>query len=101
MNQAAMMRLKKLQQQMQEAQAKLEQEVFCGTAGGGMVTVEMKGTKEVLKVTIDKDAFESKDDIEMIEDSIVAAISDASKKVDDETAKVMGPFTAGLPRGMF
>ena len=67
MNQQAMMRLKKMQKQMMEAQEKLESTVFQGTAGGGMVTVEVKGTHEVVSVKIDPDALESKEDIEMIE----------------------------------
>ena len=71
MNQQAMMRLKKMQKQMMEAQEKLESTVFQGTAGGGMVTVEVKGTHEVVSVKIDPDALESKEDIEMIEDTIV------------------------------
>ena len=79
MNQQAMMRLKKMQKQMMEAQEKLESTVFQGTAGGGMVTVEVKGTHEVVSVKIDPDALESKEDIEMIEDTIVAALNDAIK----------------------
>lgn len=92
MNQQAMMRLKKMQKQMMEAQAKLEASVFTGTAGGGMVTVEVKGTHEVLSVKIDPDALESKEDIEMIEDTLVAALNDANKKLEDATQKIMGGF---------
>lgn len=96
MNQQAMMRLKKMQKQMMEAQEKLEATVFTGTAGGGMVTVEVKGNHEVVSVKIDPDALESKEDIEMIEDSIVAALNDASKKIDAETQRVMGAFGGGF-----
>ena len=92
MNQQAMMRLKKMQKQMMEAQAKFEASVFTGTAGGGMVTVEVKGTHEVLSVKIDPDALESKEDIEMIEDTLVAALNDANKKLEDATQKIMGGF---------
>ena len=77
----------------------LEETVFTGTAGGGMVTVEVKGTHEVLKVTIDPDALESKEDIEMIEDSIVAALNDANKKLESESQKLLGGFGGGL--GLF
>jgi len=77
---------------MMEAQAKLEASVFTGTAGGGMVTVEVKGTHEVLSVKIDPDALESKEDIEMIEDTLVAALNDANKKLEDATQKIMGGF---------
>ena len=96
MNQQAMMRLKKMQKQMMDAQKQLEETVFTGTAGGGMVTVEVKGTHEVLSVTIDPDALESKEDIEMIQDTIVAALNDASKKIDSESQKLLGGFGGGL-----
>ncbi|MBD5390828.1 YbaB/EbfC family nucleoid-associated protein [bacterium] len=96
MNQQAMMRLKKMQKQMMEAQEKLESTVFTGTAGGGMVTVEVKGNHDVVSVKIDPDALESKEDIEMIEDTIVAAFNDAGKKIESETQKVMGGFGGGF-----
>ncbi|MBE6136805.1 MAG: YbaB/EbfC family nucleoid-associated protein [Erysipelotrichaceae bacterium] len=97
MNQQAMMRLKKMQKQMMEAQEKLESSVFTGTAGGGVVTVEVKGTHEVLSVTIDEEAI--KDDLEMVQDMIVIAINDANKKIDAETQKTMGAFGGGM--GLF
>ncbi|MDE7161641.1 MAG: YbaB/EbfC family nucleoid-associated protein [Anaeroplasmataceae bacterium] len=96
MNQQAMMRLRKMQKQMEEAQEKLESTVFTGTAGGGMVTVEVKGNHDIVSVKIDPDALESKDDIEMIEDTIVAALNDANKKIESETQKVMGAFGGGF-----
>lgn len=99
MNQQAMMRLKKMQKQMMEAQEKLESTVFTGTAGGGMVTVEVKGTKEVLSIKIDPEAFESKDDIEMIQDTIVAALNDANNKIDAESQKSLGGLGGGM--GLF
>lgn len=99
MNQQAMMRLKKMQKQMMEAQEKLEATVFTGTAGGGMVTVEVKGNHEVVSVKIDPDALESKDDIEMIEDTIVAALNDATKKLEAESQKVLGGFGGGFGGG--
>lgn len=96
MNQQAMMRLKKMQKQMMDAQKQLEETVFTGTAGGGMVTVKVKGTHEVLSIEIDPDALESKDDIEMIQDSIVAALNDANKKLESESQKLLGGFGGGL-----
>lgn len=85
-----------MQKQMMEAQEKLEATVFTGTAGGGMVTVEVKGNHEVVSVKIDPDALESKDDIEMIEDTIVAALNDATKKLEAESQKVLGGFGGGF-----
>ena len=96
MNQQAMMRLKKMQKQMMDAQKQLEETVFTGTAGGGMVTVKVKGTHEVLSIEIDPDALESKEDIEMIQDSIVAALNDANRKLDSESQKLLGGFGGGL-----
>lgn len=96
MNQQAMMKLRKMQKQMQEAQARLEETEYEGTAGGGMVKVVVKGTHEVLSVTIDPDAFESKDDIEMIQDTVVAAINDANKKLEKDAEETMGQFTGGF-----
>ena len=97
MNQQAMMRLKKMQKQMMEAQEKLENTVFTGTAGGGVVSVEVKGSHEVVCVKIDKEAIE--DDLEMVQDMIVIAMNDANKKIETETQKTMGAFGGGL--GLF
>ena len=97
MNQQAMMRLKKMQKQMMEALEKLENTVFKGTAGGGVVSVEVKGSHEVLSVSIDPEAV--KDDLEMVQDMIVIAINDANKKIEAETQKTMGAFGGGL--GLF
>ena len=90
MNQQQMMRLKKMQKQMMEAQEKLESTVFTGTAGGGVVTVEVKGNHEVLSVTIDPEA--ANDDLEMVQDMIVLALNDAMKKIDQESQKLLGGF---------
>ncbi len=89
MNQQQMMKLRKMQKQMMEAQEKLEQTVFTGTAGGGVVTAEVKGNHEVVAIHIDKDAM---DDKEMVEDMVVLAINDAGKKIDAESNKLLGGF---------
>ena len=92
-----MMKLRKLQKQMEEAQAKLEATVFTGTAGGGVVSVSVKGSHEVVGVTIDPEA--AKDDIEMVQDMLVIAFNDANKKIEEESSKVMGGFGGGLGFG--
>ncbi len=97
MNQQQMMRLRKLQKKMEEAQAKLEATVFKGTAGGGVVSVEVKGSHEVVSVTIDPEA--AKDDIEMVQDMVVIALNDAIKKIEEESSKIMGGFGGGLGFG--
>ncbi len=88
-----MMKLRKMQKQMMEAQEKLEQTVFTGTAGGGVVTAEVKGNHEVVAIHIDPEAMDDKD---MVEDMVVLAINDAGKKIDAESNKLLGGFGGGL-----
>ncbi|MCR5350406.1 MAG: YbaB/EbfC family nucleoid-associated protein [Acholeplasmatales bacterium] len=95
MNQQQMMKLRKMQKQVMEAQAKLEATIFTGTAGGGVVKAEVKGNHEVISVVIDKEA--AQDDLEMVQDMIVLAINDALKKIEEESDKLMGGFN--LPQG--
>ena len=97
MNQQQMMKLRKMQKQMQEAQEKLEATVFTGTAGGGVVVAEVKGSHEVVSVKIDPEA--AADDLEMVQDMIVLAINDAVKKIDEESQKLLGGFGGGM--GLF
>ena len=97
MNQQQMMRLKKMQKQMMEAQEKLENSVFTGTAGGGAVEVQVKGTHEVVSVKIDPEALE--DDLEMVQDMIVSAFNDANTKIEAESQKMLGGF-GGFGGGM-
>ena len=98
MNQQAMMRLKKMQKQMMEAQEKLEATVFTGTAGGGAITVKVKGSHEVVSVEIDEEL--AKDDLEMVQDMLVIALNEANKKIEAETQKSLGGFGGGFP-GLF
>jgi len=95
MNPAMINKLKKMQREMQEAEQKLRESIFTGTAGGGMVKVEVKGDKSVLSIDIDRDAI-NPDDKEIIEDAIKAALNDAYRQVDEETQDVMGAFTGGM-----
>lgn len=97
MNQQQMMKLRKMQKQMMEAQQKLEETIFTGTAGGGIVTVEVKGNHEVVSVSINPEA--AADDIEMVQDSIVLALNDANKKIEEESQKLLGGFGGGM--GLF
>ena len=84
-----------MQKEMMEAQKRLEESIFTGTAGGGMVKVEVKGDKTVLSIDIDEDIL-NPEDKEMIQDTILMAINDAMRKVDEETQDVMGAFTGGM-----
>ena len=95
MNPAVMNKIRKMQKEMMEAQKRLEESIFTGTAGGGMVKVEVKGDKTVLSIDIDEDIL-NPEDKEMIQDTILMAINDAMRKVDEETQDVMGAFTGGM-----
>ena len=97
MKEQQMMKLRKMQKQMQEAQEKLEATVFTGTAGGGVVVAAVKGSHEVVSIKIDPEA--AADDLEMVQDMIVLAINDAVKKIDEESQKLLGGFGGGM--GLF
>lgn len=90
-----MKQAQKMQKQMEENQKALEEKEFTATAGGGAVEVTISGKKEVTKVKISKDAVDP-DDVEMLEDLIMAATNEALRKVEDEAAKVMGKLAGGL-----
>ena len=66
-------------------------------AGGGVVIAKVKGSHEVVEVTIDPEA--AKDDLEMVQDMIALAINDANKKIEEESQKLMGGFGGGM--GLF
>ena len=87
MKQAQQMQ-ERLQQQMAEARVE-------GNAGGGMVTVVMNGAKQVQSIKIDPEAV-SKEDVEMLQDLIVAAVNDAQRKADEELQQKMGGMIPGL-----
>ncbi|HEY9576500.1 MAG TPA: YbaB/EbfC family nucleoid-associated protein [Pseudobacillus sp.] len=90
-----MKQMQKMQKKMAEAQEELSVKEFEGTAGGGMVTVKISGQKEILDVLIKEEAVDP-DDVEMLQDLVLAATNDALKKVDEETNKTMGQFTKGM-----
>jgi DNA-binding YbaB/EbfC family protein len=87
MKQAAQMQ-ERLQKQMAEMRVD-------GSSGGGMVTVTVNGAKQLQSVRIDPDCV-SKEDVEMLQDLIVAAVADAHRKVDDELQKQVGGMMGGL-----
>ena len=85
--------------QAQEMQERLQREMselsVEATAGGGMVTVVMSGGKQLLSLKIDPEAV-SKDDVEMLQDLILAAVNDAQRKVDEALQQQMGGMMGGL-----
>ena len=92
----------KMQEEMAEKQAELEQREYDVAAGGGVVQVKINGKKEILSVNIDPEVIDP-DDKETLEDLIVAAVNEAIKKVEtvynEEMQKITG--SAGLPAGLF
>ncbi len=90
-----MKQMQKMQKKMAEAQEELGQKTLEGTAGGGMVTVTVTGHKQVVDVKINPEAVDP-DDVEMLQDLILAATNDALKKADDLTNNTMGQFTKGM-----
>ena len=89
-----MQQAQKMQENLQKAQEELAKLEVTGTAGGGMVSVVLTGTKECRKVRIDPSILS---DQEMVEDLIAAAFNDASNKIDIESKSKMGAATAGMP----
>ena len=88
---ALMQQAKKMQDQMMKAQEELEQAEVIGKAGGEMVTVTMNGKKEIKGIKLAKSAVDP-DDVEMLEDLILAAINDATAKADELSKEKMGPM---------
>ena len=92
---ALMRQAQKMQDDMKAKQAELEAAEYTGSAAGEMVTVKMNGKHEVLSITIKPEAVDP-DDIEMLEDLIVAATNEALRKVEEESTAVMSKLTGGL-----
>jgi len=93
------MNIQKMMQQAQQMQDNLQKQLrqtkVEATAGGGMVTVVMNGVKEIQSLTIDPEVV-SRDDVEMLQDLIVAAVTDAQRRADDLVSQQMGGMMGGL-----
>lgn len=90
-----MKQAQKMQEDMMKAQEELANKVVEATSGGGMVTVKMNGKNEVISLKIDKEVVDP-EDVEMLEDLIVAALNEAQKKVSRTSEDEMGKVTGGL-----
>ena len=95
-----MKQAQRMQRQMEEAQKQMEEMEMTATAGGGAVEVTVSGKKEVLKVKLSEEVVDP-DDIEMLEDLIVAATNEALRKVEEASQQSMSKITGGLGGGMF
>lgn len=90
-----MKQAQRLQRQIEEQQKALEEKEFTATAGGGAVEITVSGKHQLTGVKIDPEAIDP-DDVEMLQDMIIAAANEALKKVDDEQVANMSKMTGGL-----
>lgn len=85
----------KLQQQMAKAQEELDAREYEATSGGGMVTAKVNGKRELLALTIKPEAVDP-DDVEMLEDMVLAAVNEALRTAADTAEREMGKLTGGM-----
>jgi len=94
-----MKQAQRMQKQMEEKTKELEYKEWEASAGGGAVTVKVSGKKEISSIKLSKEVVDP-DDIEMLEDLIVAAANEALRKMEEESSEVMGQVTGGLGGGL-
>ena len=90
-----MKQAQRMQRQMEERTKEMEEKEFEASAGGGVVTVKVSGKKEVISVKLSEEVVDP-DDIETLEDLIVAATNEALRKMDEENTQMMQQLTGGL-----
>lgn len=99
--QGMMKKVQKMQKEMQKMQEELKTKTVEATVGGGVLTIVMNGEKNVESVHIDPSIINA-EDVEMLEDLVVAAVNEANQKVDDMMAQEMSKITGGMKLpGMF
>ncbi len=99
MNQAAMMKqVQKMQQDMLRMQEEMEKKTYTATTGGGMVKAEVNGKHEIVALTINPEAVDP-DDVEMLQDMVIAAVNEAMRTADADAANSMSQMTGGLNLG--
>ena len=99
MNQAAMMKqAQKLQQEMLRMQEEQESKTYSAKAGGGMVEATVNGKHEVVGLQINPEAVDP-DDVEMLQDMVIAAVNEAMRTADAEAAQNMSRLTGGMNLG--
>ncbi len=87
--------LKQVQQFQEQLQKQLDELIVEAAAGGGMVAIKMNGQKQLHEVRIDPEFFASQD-VEMLQDLLLAAFNEASRKVDEQMSRQMGSLAGGL-----
>ncbi|HOO27040.1 MAG TPA: YbaB/EbfC family nucleoid-associated protein [Lachnospiraceae bacterium] len=93
-----MKQAQRMQRQMEESQKELEEKEFTAAAGGGAVEITVSGKKEITKVKLSEEVVDP-DDIEMLEDLIMAAANEAFRKMEEESQNTMSKLTGGLGMG--
>jgi DNA-binding YbaB/EbfC family protein len=93
-----MKQAQRMQRQMEEGQKELEVKEFSAKSGGGAVEAVVNGKKELVKLTISEEAVDP-EDVEMLQDMIVAAVNEAMKQADEASQELMGKMTGGLGGG--
>ena len=93
-----MKQAQKMQKQMEQAQAELESSEYTATSGGGAVEVTISGTKEITKIKLDPEVVDP-DDIEMLEDLIMAATNEAFRAMESDSQAQLSKLTGGLGGG--
>ncbi|MEF9840526.1 MAG: YbaB/EbfC family nucleoid-associated protein [Lachnospiraceae bacterium] len=94
-----MKQAQKMQRQMEDQAKEMETKEFTATAGGGVVSVTVSGKREVTKVQLDEEIVDP-EDIETLEDLIIAATNEALRQVEDESTSAMSKLTGGMGGGM-
>ena len=98
MNMNMIKQAQKMQQEMQRMQAELQAKEYTFAAGGGVVSATVNGQHQVTAVTIDPEAVDP-EDVEMLQDMVIAAVNEAMRKAQAESAATMGKLTGGLNLG--
>ncbi len=93
-----MKQAQRMQRQMEEATKEIEEQEVTATAGGGAVEVTVSGKKEILGIKLSEEVVDP-DDIEMLEDLVMAAVNEALRKVDELSQESMSKFTGGADGG--
>lgn len=99
MNMNMMKQVQKMQQDMAKLQEELAAKTYTAAAGGGVVSAEVNGKHQVVSVTIDPEAVDP-DDVEMLQDMVVAAVNEAMRTAEADAADAMGQLTGGLGLGL-
>ena len=98
MNMNMIKQAQKMQQEMLKMQQEMETKEYEATAGGGIITAAVNGKYELLRLTIDPEAVDP-EDVEMLQDMVIAAVNEAMRKAQAESAATMGKLTGGLNLG--